>query len=194
MPSVRRASLWLSLPIGIALVSSAHGDPSRPDSDPCRGRHSGDACEADDFEGTCRRRRCTRDTEEGMRLFHCLVCESRRHGHHRRHRDASVGTTPPLRPIPPSDAATDVCTVGDATEVSLREGAPVLHAIARREPSPASASSGRLRCSTAFAPGFPGSWEVSELSLAVILGLSRRARRLPRRPRVPPRSRAPLDG
>lgn len=96
----RRAAITLFASIALA-ASWASADPPQGASDPCRGRHPGDACEADDFEGICKRRRCTRETDDGVRSFHCLVCESRRRHsghrasseprHHRRHDALDAG-------------------------------------------------------------------------------------------------------
>jgi hypothetical protein len=81
--------LLASLAAAFALhAAHAYGDPPQGASDPCRSRSPGDPCEADDFEGVCKRRRCTRETDDGVRSFHCLVCESRRH--HSSHRDAGA--------------------------------------------------------------------------------------------------------
>jgi hypothetical protein len=91
MLSLRRAlPPVIACLLGLLATAGAAADPTRADADPCRQREPGDPCAADDFEGTCRRRRCTRETAEGTRRDHCLVCESGHgHGHHRR-RDAAV--------------------------------------------------------------------------------------------------------
>lgn len=85
MVSPRHARLSLAALL-VAFVTLAGGPVAaqpapRSESDPCRGRHPNDPCQADDFEGTCHRRRCTRETDDGIRSFHCLVCEIRHHGH-----------------------------------------------------------------------------------------------------------------
>ena len=140
MPSVRRALPPLALALLLAAPGVARADPPRTDSDPCRGRSPGDACEADDFEGSCRRRRCTRETERGMRTFHCLVCESRRHGHHRRrdaaaeHEDATVDVVADDAP----DDAPDVVAVDAAPDaVPDAPTRPDVLAARRTPPPPA---------------------------------------------------------
>lgn len=101
------AALLALAALGLSSIASA--DPPRGDSDPCRGLHTGDPCSAEDFEGVCRRRRCTRETDDGVRSFHCLVCESRHQGHHRRHRDLDAGA---------DDAAADAVSAEDVTAVA----------------------------------------------------------------------------
>jgi hypothetical protein len=124
MPA-RRATAPLIALAWVVAITAAHADPPRSDSDPCRGRHVGDACEADDFEGTCRSRRCTRETDNGVRTSRCLVCESRRHGHHRRHRDAAP--EPDDATGAPSDAApTDVADDVTPDVAAPRDAGPAV--------------------------------------------------------------------
>ena len=119
MTASRRANGFL---IAMLASASALADPPQSASDPCRARHPGDPCEADDFEGVCKRRRCTRETDDGVRTFHCLVCESRHHhsshrSHHAHHGelDAAVDDA--------SDASVDdVAEAAVADEV--RDAAP----------------------------------------------------------------------
>ena len=123
----RRAPLLLLVSI-VGASLTAHADPPSG-SDPCRAQHPGDPCEADDFEGVCKRRRCTRETDDGVRTFHCLVCESRRHhsshrdggrhghGHHRHDDDATAldaGDEAPGDASAAADATPDVTAPVDA--------------------------------------------------------------------------------
>jgi len=173
MPSVRRALPPLTLALALAAPGAALADPPRTDSDPCRNHSPGDACEADDFEGTCRRRRCTRETERGMRTFHCLVCESRRHGHHR-HRDAATdaedaaladATAPDDAPDDAADvAAPDVPT----PDAPARPDAPAT----RRAPPPPA----RSLFDCAAAPTRGDGAACGALLVAACAALQRRAR------------------
>ncbi|MFO0608239.1 MAG: hypothetical protein U0324_34050 [Polyangiales bacterium] len=173
MPSVRRALPPLTLALALAAPGAAFADPPRTDSDPCRGHRQGEVCEADDFEGTCRRRRCTRETERGMRTFFCLVCESRRrHGHHR-HRDAATDaedatvadvTAPDDAPDVPAVDAPDVAT----PDAHARPDAPVT----RRAPPPPA----RSLFDCAAAPARDEGAACGALLVAVCAALQRRAR------------------
>ena len=140
----RTSPTLLSFACVVALASPALADPPGA-SDPCRGRSPGDACEADDFEGTCRRRRCTRETDDGTQRMHCLVCETRQHGHHvhRAHRrDAAVDVPDDGSDDVPGDASNDV--PGDASGDAARDvsvNAPTV-AVAPHAPAPADRGGG----------------------------------------------------
>lgn len=169
MPPVRRVIAPLIALACVVTSVAAHADPPRSESDPCRGRHAGDPCEADDFEGTCRSRRCTRETDDGVRTSRCLVCESRRHGHHRRHRDAA--------PEPEDDAAApDVADVADdvAGDVTPDVAAPtdVAPAIAPR-PAPPPPKRSLFACATSPHGGDGAGWCV--VAAALCAALQRRA-------------------
>ena len=178
MKPSRRAPLLLLVSI-VGASLTAHADPPSG-SDPCRAQHPGDPCEADDFEGVCKRRRCTRETDDGVRTFHCLVCESRRHhsrhrdggrhGHHRRHDDdaaaLAAGDAAPDAGAPDdgravTDAAVDVTATVDAAR-ALR--------VTVRTPAPR--ERGWLSCATSPGPagGACGAW----LALAACAALRRR--------------------
>lgn len=165
MPPVRRVIAPL---IVLAATAAAHADPPRSESDPCRGRHAGDPCEADDFEGTCRSRRCTRETDDGVRSSRCLVCESRSHGHHRRHRDAAPE---------PDDAtadASDVAPADAAEDVTPDVAAPpdVAPTVAPR-PAPPAPRRSLFACATSPNSGAGAGWCV--VAAALCAALQRRA-------------------
>lgn len=182
MSFVRRAPLALSITLGFSVAWSAYADPSRPDSDPCRGRHDGDVCEADDFEGTCRRRRCTRETENGLHTFHCLVCESRRHGRHRRHRDATVETDVSAPLLSATDAATEPLPDGSTGDVARLSDALPFHELTHGEFPPTPPPRNRLRCSLFRTPTECTIPTNTLLSLTTIFQMAlRRARRRPMR-------------
>lgn len=172
MPSVRRALPPLALALALVAPVAVRADPPRTDSDPCRGHRQGDVCEADDFEGTCRRRRCTRETERGMRTFFCLVCESRRHGHHR-HRDAAADTEDATAAdvTAPDDAPDD--TAVDAPDVPTPDAhARPDAAVTRRAPPPPA----RSLFDCAAAPTRGGGAACGALLVAACAALQRRAR------------------
>ncbi len=172
----RRASLLLSATLALA-APRASADPPLGASDPCRARHPGDPCEADDFEGVCKRRRCTRETDDGVRSFHCLVCESRRRhsghrdaGARRHHRgddlDASASEAP--------DAARDAAEVADEGAVDASVDAPSRRDVSARAPAATTARRGLFSC--AAAPGAPSGVCVAWAALAAAI-LRRRIRR-----------------
>jgi hypothetical protein len=180
MKPSRRAPLLLLVSI-VGATLTAHADPPSG-SDPCRAQHPGDPCEADDFEGVCKRRRCTRETDDGVRTFHCLVCESRRHhsrhrdggahghGHHRHHDDddataLDAGDEAPDAAIDDAGAVTDATPDGPASVDAAR---PVRLTV--RTPAPR--ERGWLSCATSPGPagGACGAW----LALAACAALRRR--------------------
>ena len=161
MPPVRRVIAPL---IVLAATAAAHADPPRSESDPCRGRHAGDPCEADDFEGTCRSRRCTRETDDGVRTSRCLVCESRSHGHHHRHHDAASE---------PDDAtadASDVAPADVAEDVTPDVAAPpdVAPTVAPR-PAPPAPRRSLFACATSPHRGAGAGWCVVAAALCAAL-------------------------
>lgn len=175
----RRAPLLLLVSI-VGASLTAHADPPSG-SDPCRAQHPGDPCEADDFEGVCKRRRCTRETDDGVRTFHCLVCESRRHhsshrdggahghGHHRHHGDDATaldaGDEAPDAAIDDAGAVTDAAP--DAT-ASVDAARPVRLTV--RTPAPR--ERGWLSCAATprSSGGACGAW----IALAACVALRRR--------------------
>ncbi len=121
--------MLLLLSAALFTTASALADPPQGGSDPCRARHPGDPCEADEFEGVCRRRRCTRETDDGVRSFHCLVCESRHgggHHHHHRHHGESLdaATDAPVEDAPDAPDVTDVTDVAPVARDAARPRAP----------------------------------------------------------------------
>jgi len=165
MPPVRRVfTPFITLVCVVATTAVAHADPPRSESDPCRGRHAGDPCEADDFEGTCRSRRCTRETDDGVRSSRCLVCESRSHGHHHRRRDAAPE---------PDDAAADVLDVAPADvadDVTSAVAAPrdLAPMVAPRPAQPPPRRS-LFACATVPHGGDGGAWCVVAAALCAAL-------------------------
>lgn len=179
-----RCSLAFVVALAALLVSTVVcADPPRNESDPCRNKHSGDTCRAEDFEGQCRRRRCTRETDDGTRTFHCLVCESR---HHHRHHDdeeephgrshrRSRGEAPNGAPTPSDDAAVaDDVIAGDVV------AAPVAAAPPLRVTAPAATQPPRRRFACASTPtGAPCSRHALMGTIALFVCLQRRKWRHP---------------
>ncbi len=168
----RRASILLSA--SLALASPwAYADPPQAASDPCRAHHPGDPCEADDFEGVCKRRRCTRETDDGVRSFHCLVCESRRHhsshrdaGARRHHRGDALDASAEAEP----DATTDDASDASEEAVDVAGDAPVRRDVSVRAPAAPTARRGLFSCATS--PGRASG--VCAVWAALAVGLLRR--------------------
>lgn len=170
----RRATplVLASLAAALALrAPHACGDPPQGASDPCRARHPGDPCEADDFEGVCKRRRCTRETDDGVRSFHCLVCESRRH--HSSHRDAGARRHPRDGALDAAVEAPDV--VRDGGDAETRDAPPlddVRDAVVQRAAdasvtAPRVARRGRFACAARPGEAPPGVGVWALLALVV---------------------------
>ncbi len=124
MTRSRRATVLL---LATLASGSAYADPPQSASDPCRARHPGDPCEADEFEGICKRRRCTRETDDGVRTFHCLVCESRHHhsshrAHHRR--DSALDASADDVADASADDVTGVAVADDVSDAAREAAAP----------------------------------------------------------------------
>lgn len=177
MPPVRRViAPFLTLVCVVATTATAHADPPRSESDPCRGRHAGDPCEADDFEGTCRSRRCTRETDDGVRTSRCLVCESRSHGHHHRHHDHDAAPEPDdatadASDVAPADVAEDV-TPDVAAVPDVAAPPDVATTVAPRPSGPPPRRS-LLACATSPHGGDGAGWCV--VAFALCAALQRRA-------------------
>lgn len=172
----RRASLLLSA--SLALASPwAHADPPQAASDPCRAHRPGDPCEADDFEGVCKRRRCTRETDDGVRSFHCLVCESRRH--HSSHRDAGArrhhrGDALDASVEDAADAATEDASDASDEAVDVAGDVSMRRDVSARAPAAPASRRGLFSC--AATPGIASRGCAAWAALAVGL-LRRRLRR-----------------
>ena len=172
------AALLFAL-VGLSSAPVAAQPAPRSESDPCRGRHPDDPCQADDFEGTCRRRRCTRETDDGIRSFHCLVCEIRHHGHHsggHRHRgllDAGLDDAVAA----PSDDVSDASVVSE--DAPTRADATTVHPPPRRTPPTAPPREGLFSCAAVprSRGGGVGAWALVAVAWASCF--RRRARSAP---------------